>query len=90
MIQSTSLDAFDQVQHKLPDCRRIVLEIIEAALPDITNMEIAQQLGWSINRVTPRVKELREMDLVEQSSKRPCEVTGNTALAWRRVCGPAP
>lgn len=51
--------------------------------PDVTNMEIARVLGWSINRVTPRVKELREKGLVEEGRRRACQVTGRTVQAWK-------
>jgi len=83
MIQQTSLKAFQEIQPKLPECRRIVYETIKKADKDLTNMEIAARLGWSINRVTPRVKELREMGLVILSQVRKCRVTKNTAKAWK-------
>jgi hypothetical protein len=36
-----------------------------------------------INRVTPRVFELREIGLVEEVGKRKCHDTGGTAIAWK-------
>lgn len=40
-------------------------------------------LGWEINRITPRIFELREKKLVVEASKRKCKVTGRTAIAWK-------
>jgi len=78
----TSLEAWLDVQEKLPRCRKIVL-ITLWHMGNATNMEIAKHLNWSINRVTPRVKELREMGLVEQAEIRKCGVTNNSARAWK-------
>jgi hypothetical protein len=50
---------------------------------DMTNMEVASALHWSINRICPRVFELREMGVVMKSCVRKCGVTGNKALAWK-------
>jgi hypothetical protein len=49
--------------------------------PDATNAEIAAHLAWPINRVTPRMLELRKMGLVLQSCRRDCKATGGTAWA---------
>jgi len=78
----TSLDAWLNVQEKLGRRQREVLLALHH-LKEATNMEIASFLGWSINRVTPRVLELREKDLVKQARIRKCKVTGNNARAWR-------
>jgi DNA-binding Lrp family transcriptional regulator len=50
---------------------------------DMTNMELAKALNWSINRVTPRVLELRKMGIVVLSCKRKCGATHNNAYAWK-------
>ena len=78
----TSLDAWLNVQEKLGRRQREVLIALHH-LKEATNMEIANYLGWSINRVTPRVLELREMGLVTQSKIRKCRITGNNARAWK-------
>jgi hypothetical protein len=51
--------------------------------PDATNMEIARVLNWEVNRVTPRVHELRERGLVVGGRRRACSVTGRVVQAWR-------
>jgi hypothetical protein len=51
---------------------------------DWSNTELAVHLGWSINRITPRVKELRDMDIVIKSQRRKCRVNkDSTVIAWR-------
>jgi len=78
----TSLEAWLEIQPKISGRRKqVFLALYE--LREATNMEIAKHLGWSINRVTPRVLELREMDVVEQSCIRECEVTKHNARAWK-------
>ena len=48
-----------------------------------TNTELADDLHWPINTVTPRVKELRGHFLVVEMCKRKCYITGRTAIEWR-------
>ena len=82
MIRDTSLEAYDEMKPMIGISRRAVYEAIMTGGP-VTNSEIARTLGWSINRVTPRVLELRAMGLVEDSGTRPCTVTGRRCHAWR-------
>ncbi len=49
----------------------------------LTNREAAFLLGWDINRVTGRCKELRDVGLVEKHETRLCRVTGQKAIAWK-------
>lgn len=48
-----------------------------------TNSELAQKLEWSINRITGRVFELRQIGLVITAEKRVCDVTGMIVQSWR-------
>ena len=50
-------------------------------------MEIAEILGWSINRITGRVFELREKGFLKEESKRFCSITGSLAISWKRTLG---
>jgi hypothetical protein len=52
-------------------------------MPDATNAEIADKLGWAINRVTPRCNELRRLELVLDAGRRKCRITGSNAHAWK-------
>ena len=86
MIQQTSLEAYNILtDEKLSERYKQILLAIKH-LGAATNMEIAQHLGWSINRVTPRVNELikigkmREFyDLEGKLISRECKVTGYKA-----------
>lgn len=82
-VRETSLIAWMRVQ-PLGDKQERVYDVIRSN-GRVTNMEIAQLLGWSINRVTPRVMELRKMDRVRLDGYRECSVTGRTACVWT-VC----
>ena len=50
---------------------------------DWTFQELANYLGWSVNRVVPRVFELRQLGFVVAGEKRACSVTGYPATPWR-------
>jgi len=40
-------------------------------------------MGWTVNRVTGRVGELRKLGLVLDAGKRPCKITGGMSHCWR-------
>lgn len=82
IMQATSLGAYKKIKKGLGLRQKIVYDTIDE-LSYLTNSEIARTLNWSINRVTPRVFELREKDLVAEDCKRKCTVTGHMAIAWR-------
>ncbi len=82
MIQDTSQKAFKrEVLPTISERHNAVLGALES-LGEATNSEIARHLEWSINRVTPRVYELRKLGLVAEKGKRYCKVTGKMAYAW--------
>jgi Mn-dependent DtxR family transcriptional regulator len=66
---------------KINQNQKIVLSIIREYEP-ITNEEIAIKLGWYPNRVTPRVKELRELGIVEYCGYTTTK-SGRKACLWR-------
>jgi len=84
-VQETSLDVYYQkVLPKLRQKQRQVMQVfLDNPHCDYTNMEAAVILRWSINRVTPRVLELRDQGLLVQSCRRRCKITRNMANAWR-------
>ena len=84
MIQKTSITAYNEIKPKLGQMQQIVLNVISGA-PNISNLEIARSLGWPINSVTPRVKELRDMDLVEDAGLKRDPQTLRTVHGWK-VC----
>jgi len=91
MIRDTSLKAYiNEVSPTLGARQVAVLEVFEAKNgADLTNEELGQALGWAINRVTPRVFELRTLGIVEDAGKRRCSVTGREVHSWRVKSKPA-
>lgn len=87
MIQQTSLQAYmDLLMNpvKLSANQRLVLDVFEINCPNhpLSNFDLSLLLGWSINRVTPRVKELREANkLVHVGYKTQLE-TGKKVMLW--------
>lgn len=85
MIQDTSLKAYiNEVAPTLMPRQIRVLEVFER-LPgrDFTNEELSKELEWGINRVTPRVLELRLKGILEDAGKRECKVTKREVHCWR-------
>lgn len=84
-LQTTSLFAYrNEVRPTLSARQEAVMDVL-ADHEDMTNSEIAQALGWSINRITGRTNELVKLGKVREARKRTCRVTGRTAIAWRVV-----
>lgn len=82
MYQETSRFGYDVVQPEINKLQRQVFDALQMK-GQASNMEIADHLGWSVNRVTPRMLELRLKGLVKLATHRKCHVTGNTCIAWR-------
>ena len=82
--QETSREAYHKVNL---NAKQIIVRNFFKYHPrqDFTNAEVAQALGWSINRVTPRTGELVKLGEIEVVSRRACKVTGNMALSKRYV-----
>jgi len=78
MLSETSRQAYKKVLPELPECRLKVYKSLKY-LEYATNSMIAQNLGWSINRVTPRTNELRKMKLIKISHTSWCPVTKGKA-----------
>ena len=83
MIQDTTVTTYyEKVKPSLGDRQKVIWTALNER-EDWTNSELASHLDWPINTVTPRVKELREIDIVEPAGKRICRVTGLRVNAWR-------
>lgn len=82
MIQDTSQKAY--IEDVVPTLGERQLEVLTAlrSLGEATNSELSVRLNWTINRVTPRVYELRKAGKVIDLGKRPCTVTGRMAYVW--------
>ena len=83
-MRETSLEAYDDVKENIGKRQMEVLDIIRI-LGCPTNLEISKYSGMPINHVTPRNKELREKGYVTECEKRPCSVSGKSAMSWRLV-----
>jgi hypothetical protein len=82
-VQRTSIGTFhSEVKPTLGDRQEVVYDAMQHR-ESFTNSELAAFLNWPINTITPRVKELREIGLVELAGRRRCRVTGMEVNAWR-------
>jgi predicted transcriptional regulator len=82
--QETSLEAYySRVLPSLGEKQRTVLQFLRRRGEAMTNAEIAQALNLQINTITPRILELRKMELVFDAGRRTCKVTGSMAHAWK-------
>ena len=85
MIQKTSLEAFEVIQLELGIRQQQVYDMLSQN-PNVCNRELAMLLDWPINRVTPRIKELRDKGLVVCSIKKIDEGTRMKVMCWKVVC----
>lgn len=84
MIQETSLEAYKVLIPELGNLQEIVYDTITSH-PGMSNHDIARYLSWEINRVTPRVKELRDKGLVIVSHHKEDGITGRRVLCWKTI-----
>jgi len=68
-IAQTSLTTYIGILPNLKGNQMIVYKVIMDH-PNCTNEEIADILGWKINSVTPRTKELRNAQIVRLSGTK--------------------
>jgi Mn-dependent DtxR family transcriptional regulator len=80
-VQPTSLEAYTDMLYQLGEKQETILEIIRTH-PNVSNHDIARILKWEINRVTPRVYELRNMDLVLDNGLKIDRLTGRRVMKW--------
>ena len=84
MIQKTSLQAYDSILSKLGTKQKIVYDkMIEIGRP-VTLNQLAEYLGWPINRLTGRVRELVQLKVVEESCKVKNEWK-REVIAWEPI-----
>ena len=60
-----------------------VLQILKNEIGQGTNRMIAKKLGWDINRVTGRVKELRSKGLIKYAGDFVDKETNRTVNLWK-------
>jgi DNA-binding MarR family transcriptional regulator len=79
-MQQTSILAYQEAKKNLSRTQSQVYEAIEEH-GEITNKQLAKVLGWEINSITPRVKELREKGKVVECYKG-TDISGRVANYW--------
>lgn len=84
-VRFTSLLAYEgEVKPKLGQKQQEILDLFYTYPEEnFTNSEIGLSLNWSINRITPRVYELRKLKKLCEDERRKCEVTGRWVNAWK-------
>ena len=83
-MQPTSLDAWKSIKDDLGPKRKTVLEAL-TKLGEASDKQLAQALGWAINRITPRRGELVQIGLVDFSREQVDVRTNRTEIVWRAV-----
>ncbi len=84
-VQPTSVEAFRALSPEmLGGKQRTVLEVLKECTK-ASNKEISRVLGWPINCVTPRVKELRELGLVDYAGEQFDWSTQRHEMVWEAV-----
>jgi len=85
MVNQKSIDSYNELiadgiisarQHQ-------VLKCLKEELGQATNRMIAKSLGWDINRVTGRITELRNKNLVEYAGDYYDQDTERTVNLWK-------
>ena len=85
-IPNTQQDAWDKLQDTVEGKRAIVFEVIKKNNKGATLFEIQKALGWSINRISGRVTELQQQDLIRDSGNRRANPeSGRKAIVWEVV-----
>lgn len=81
MIQKTSLDAYVDILPELGDRQLIIYDKLKSH-PNSCNRDLAKLLFLEINQITPRIKELRDMNLVFCSGFKIDEDTKKKVMVW--------
>jgi hypothetical protein len=83
-VQQTSIEAFRSIQKTLSDHQAIVATYVEIHGP-VCDREIAEGLGWTINKVTARRNEDVKLGTVEFAGTKLDPQTNRTVMTWRAV-----
>lgn len=87
MMRQTSLDAYAvlQVSKKLSLNQILIIDLFKKLNGHpLSNMDVATMLGWSINRVTPRVNELVKSGVLMHCGYKVQLETGKRVMLWCR------
>ena len=82
IVQGTSFEAYISIQDELGDRQQQVLDVIKK-YDGVSNHDISRILSLPINCVTPRVKELRDYNLVVFDDVKKDRITGRRVMCWK-------
>lgn len=82
-VIDTRNEAYHDLMPTITTSRQRVYEIIKSNPNGLTNNEIASILHIQINRVTGRVFELRQMNLVVDGGARICTQSNKRCHIWK-------
>ena len=82
-IPQTQLDAYRDIQEKLPERRKIVMQLILNCGNGLTLFEAESLLHWPVNRLSGRFTELRDAGMILDSGKRRINPnSGKAGIVW--------
>ena len=85
MVNQKSIDSYNELiaDGTISARQHQVLKCLKEELGQATNRMIAKSLGWDINRVTGRITELRNKNLVEYAGDYYDQDTERTVNLWK-------
>lgn len=83
-VTNTSLKAYYDIKAS-GELNRRQYQVLENLryLREATNTEVSVEACLPINRVTPRMFELRKSGLVVEAPQRKCRITGKMCKTWK-------
>lgn len=85
-MRDTQMQAWDDIQEKLPFTRKKVFDVIKNHGDfGATTVTLSMVLGWPINCVSGRVTELCDAGLIRDSGRRGVNPSGKKAVLWVAV-----
>lgn len=80
-VRQTSRDAYRDSGPRRSTIKDRILASLRAEGP-ATNLELSRRLSLAINTVTPGTNSLVKDALAREARRRPCRVSGVTAIEW--------
>jgi DNA-binding MarR family transcriptional regulator len=84
-VQQTSIESYLSLHPKELGARQMAVLLCLKTHGAVCNREISSVLGKPINTITPRIKELRDMGLVERADLGYDSETRRHVILWRVV-----
>lgn len=78
-VRQTSLEAYWEVKQSLGSRQRVVYEAFQM-YGDMCDKEVKMWIGWDINRVTPRRKELVDLGWIAHKGYK--KFDGRKVMVW--------